>query len=160
MQRDIDLYFASCFTTQQKVTLALDQDGKTIQTIEEVLVRVKPFTMAGLAFALNMTSMTLRNYGNPNLTNYDERFFATIQRARLIIEEFVESQVTDGKNSNGAQFLLRCNFAYKDTQYQGTVGKDGELVDPTNPSSNDDRAKATRERLLQELHMNDQGVYE
>lgn len=67
---------------------------------------VKPFTMSGLAEALDMSRQTLLNYSN------DEKFFDTIERARRKIERFAEEKLFEKETCNGSKFSLSNNFGW------------------------------------------------
>ena len=65
---------------------------------------VHPPTMAGLANALDMSRVTLKNYSGK------KEFEEIISRAKRLVERYTEEQLIIGKNPNGAQFSLQNNF--------------------------------------------------
>lgn len=69
-----------------------------------------PLTMTGLAIALDTDRQTLVNYGNK------EEFFDTIKRIKLVVENFAESCLFDGKNTAGVIFNLKNNYGWVDKQ--------------------------------------------
>lgn len=87
MQKDIDEYFAEC-----------DENGK-------------PYTVSGLAYALDTSRRTLLNYEER------EDFFHTIKKAKDKIECFNE-ELLYNKNvsTTGVIFNLKNNYDWKDKQ--------------------------------------------
>ena len=87
MQSVIDKYFDEC-----------DRDER-------------PYTVSGLAYALNTNRQTLLNYEE------NEEFFDTIKRAKARIEIFNEELLYD-KNAPtaGVIFNLKNNYGWKDKQ--------------------------------------------
>ena len=85
MQKDIDKYFKEC-------------DKKE-----------KPYTISGLACALNMSRQSIINYEN------SEEFFDTIKKAKQKVEQQLEENALMGKgNSTFTIFNLKNNFEWKD----------------------------------------------
>lgn len=69
----------------------------------------KPYTMSGLAYALDMDRKSLLNYSK------DEKFFPTIKKAREKVEQQLEENALIGKaNSTFTIFNLKNNFNWKD----------------------------------------------
>ena len=93
MQIDIDAYFDSCWEE--------GENGKR---------QTKPYTMSGLANSLGMCRKTLLNYSNK------DEFLHTLKRAREKVHQYVEEYLFTGKNTTGAIFNLKNNFAWKDQQ--------------------------------------------
>lgn len=78
----------------------------------------RPYTMSGLANALECDRKTLLNYSKK------EEFFPTIKAAKLKVHQFVEEQLFYGK-ATGPIFNLKNNFDWKDrteTEHSGEVG--------------------------------------
>lgn len=69
---------------------------------------VRPFTMSGLAEALDMDRKTLLNYSNT------EQFFHTIERARRRVERFTEEKLFEKETCNGSKFSLSNNFGWSE----------------------------------------------
>ena len=85
MQKDISKYFEECDTNN------------------------KPYTISGLAYALDMTRQSIINYEK------DELFFDTIKKAKLKVEQQLEENALIGKgNSTFTIFNLKNNFEWKD----------------------------------------------
>jgi len=104
LQKKIDAYFAEC-------------DEKK-----------KPYTISGLALALDTTRRTLLDYQNePNLAAFSH----TITRAKARIETFVEESLFQPKITQGVAFNLKNNFGWIDKQEHEYSGKlEYELVMP------------------------------
>ena len=114
MQYKIDKYFESCFipARDERGNIQRDYDGKIIKR------QIRPFTITGLALALDMDRRSLVNYSK------DEEFFPTIKKARLKIENYLEESLISGGNSTGVIFNLKNNYGWKDKQeveHSGTV---------------------------------------
>ena len=79
----------------------------------------KPYTMSGLAYALDMDRRSLLNYSK------DEKFFPTIKKAREKVEQQLEENALMGKaNSTFTIFNLKNNYGWRDTV---EVKNDSEL---------------------------------
>ena len=79
----------------------------------------KPYTMSGLANALNMSRQSLINYSK------DDEFFDTIKKARADVEQQLEENALSGKaNSTFTIFNLKNNYGWRDTV---EVKNDNEL---------------------------------
>lgn len=84
MQRDIDAYFEICDKTD------------------------KPYTVCGLANALEMDRRSLLNYSK------DEEFFHTIKKAKQKVQQELEENLYRLGNNSGIIFNLKNNFGWKD----------------------------------------------
>lgn len=69
----------------------------------------KPYTISGLAYALNMTRQSILNYSK------DEEFFDTIKKAKLKIEQQLEENLYRLGNNSGIIFNLKNNYGWKDS---------------------------------------------
>lgn len=86
MQKIIDAYFSLCDKLE------------------------RPYTMSGLANALNMSRQSLINYSK------DEEFFDTIKKARAVVEQQLEENALMGKaNSTFTIFNLKNNYGWRDS---------------------------------------------
>ena len=73
----------------------------------------KPYTVSGLAYALDMDRRSLLNYSK------DEKFFPTIKRAKQKIEQQLEEKGLMGtSNATFTIFNLKNNFDWVDKQEQ------------------------------------------
>lgn len=79
LEKGIDAYFADC-----------DEKGK-------------PYTMTGLALALNIDAKTLTNYGQ------NDDYFPAIHRARQKCINYAENRLYDKDGVQGAKFTLTNN---------------------------------------------------
>ena len=72
----------------------------------------RPVTIAGLAYAINMTTRSLINYeSKPGF----EQFFPIIKRAKQLVElATVEGGMSGDTNTAMSIFLCKANFGYKD----------------------------------------------
>ena len=68
----------------------------------------KPYTMSGLAYALDMDRKSLLNYSK------DEKFFPTIKRAREKVETMLEECLYRVGNNSGIIFNLKNNYGWRD----------------------------------------------
>ena len=94
MKKDIEKYFKEC-----------DKKGK-------------PYTMSGLANALDMSRQSLINYSN------DDNFFDTIKKARFKVEQQLEENALIGtSNATFTIFNLKNNFGWVDKQEQEITSK-------------------------------------
>lgn len=84
LQKDIDKYFKDCEVTH------------------------KPYTIAGLAYALGVSRTTIYNY------SYKDEFFNTIKKARDRVMAYIEEQAII-KGNAGTIFIMK-NYGYTDKQ--------------------------------------------
>jgi len=71
----------------------------------------KPYTITGLALHLGFS-------GRQGLFEYKakKQFTDTIARARTKVESYAESRLFDRDGARGAEFTLRCNYKWRDTE--------------------------------------------
>ena len=105
LQSVINDYFRSCM---KPVLNARQQPVKDPISGDYIFEFVRPFTMSGLADALDMDRKTLLNYSN------DEKFFHTIERARRRVERFTEEKLFEKETCNGSKFSLSNNFGWSE----------------------------------------------
>ncbi len=101
LQDKIDEYFAYC--DNRMTNIYSKELGDNIQ-----INIPAPYTMSGLAYALDIDRRTLLNYSKK------DEFFPTIKKARAKVEEFAETQLYEGKSPAGVIFNLKNNFEWKD----------------------------------------------
>ena len=70
----------------------------------------RPYTITGLALALDTDRKTLINY------EAKEEYFNTIKKAKLKVENYAEEKLFKGGNSVGIIFNLKNNYGWKDQQ--------------------------------------------
>jgi len=80
-----------------------------------------PLTITGLAIALDFTSrQALINYEK---TKGYEKFFDTVKKAKLMVQNYAETFLFTGKTVAGAIFNLKCNYGWEDKQIIEHSGK-------------------------------------
>jgi hypothetical protein len=107
LEKLCDAYFDSCYEEQQRVT----GSGRN-KKVEMVKVQVEPFTICGLALALDLTRRGLLNYEDET-SETRKPFFPIIKRAKLKCQQYAEKH-TFGNNPTGAIFNLKCNYEWQD----------------------------------------------
>src|SRR6056297_856811 len=115
MEKDIEKYFQSCI-----------KQIKDPEAGEITYKQIRPFTITGLALALNMDRRTLLNYEK------DDKFFPTIKKAKLKCENFAEEQLFKSGTVSGVIFNLKNNYGWKDKQeidHKGDLEIDVTLED-------------------------------
>ena len=70
----------------------------------------EPYTITGLALALDLDRKTLYNYSK------DDKFFPTIKKAKLKVENYLEKHLIIDNSTTGIIFNLKNNFDWKDKQ--------------------------------------------
>ena len=105
LQEVINEYFRSCMKPVLNVRQEPVKDPISGDYIFEL---VRPFTMSGLAEALDMDRKTLLNYSN------NEQFFHTIECARRRVERFTEEKLFEKETCNGSKFSLSNNFGWSE----------------------------------------------
>jgi len=99
LQQEIDAYFKEC----ENNTVNYTKDGTPI---------TEPYTIEGLALALDCCIDTLRNYEKKK--GYEE-YFATIKKAKLKVQrQKVINGLTGKSNPTITIFDLKNNHGYKD----------------------------------------------
>lgn len=93
MQKKIDKYFAEC-----------DKERD-------------PYTVTGLAMALDIDRRTLLNYSEK------DEFFPTIKKAKLRVENYLEKRLIKDSSTTGIIFNLKNNYDWKDKQEIEHSGK-------------------------------------
>jgi hypothetical protein len=118
LQEKIDAYFDSCWI--DKVTEVTDKDGKC--TMSTVRYQNRPYTVAGLALALDLCRDTLAEYVKAG------QFSDVVKKAKIKIEMNVEELLLEGKNAAGPIFWLKNHAAYRDKQEMEHSGPGGGPV--------------------------------
>jgi len=117
IQEKIQTYFDSCWV--DKVTETTAKDGTV--TMTTIRYQDRPYTVSGLALALDMTTEGLREYGNKG------EFSAIIKKAKLQITMCWEERL-DGKNAAGPIFWLKNHAGYTDKQEVEHSGPGGAAI--------------------------------
>ena len=105
LQGVINDYFRSCM---KPVLNARQQPVKDPISGDYIFEMVRPFTMSGLAEALDMDRKTLLNYSK------EAEYFHTIERARRKVERFTEEKLFEKETCNGSKFSLSNNFGWSE----------------------------------------------
>lgn len=104
------------FKTVQDLEDQIKQYFKNCDSIEE------PYTITGLAVALDTSRETLCNYEER------EEYFDTIKRAKDKCEKYLEINALKGKlNPAFSIFNLKNNYGWKDKNESEVYGKNGPL---------------------------------
>ncbi len=82
----------------------------------------EPYTITGLALALDTTRKTLCEY------QHDDEFSNTIKKAKARVENYAEKRLFTGQPT-GPIFALK-NFGWADQQQHELTGKDGKDLIP------------------------------
>jgi hypothetical protein len=138
LQAKIDQYFKSCW--RQKIDMwgnpifAKDKDGK--KTDEPVMVQFIPYTITGLAVALDTYRDVLLDYESgkyddpEKADDLNDQFSNTIKRAKERCHGYAEESLFIGKNPTGAIFNLKNNYGWQDKTVVETDPKDsGGIMD-------------------------------
>ena len=124
MQRLIDLYFIACRNNANPDPELLDGLSEKDLQVTNWIDDVCP-TVSGLAYTLDMTTETLRTYGE------DDRFSATVKRAKQRVEKFLEQRLQGG-TAAGTIFNLKNNFGWKDKTESELSGPGGGSIKTDN----------------------------
>jgi hypothetical protein len=123
LQKKIDEYFKSCWTTKLDMfgnpIYVKNKEGK--KTDELVIVQIKPYTITGLAVALDTTRETLLDYEEK------AKYSDTIKRAKQKCHNYAEDALFIGKNPTGAIFNLKNNYGWKDMK-ETDITSGGEKI--------------------------------
>lgn len=122
LQKDIDAYFKRC-DDNTKVELIM---GK-FREIPHPL----PYSIEGLAVALDVDRMTLKNYEKRK--GY-EPFFAVIKKARdKVLANMVERASNYDSHASFTQFLMKNNYGFVDRQEIENTGDTIVIQRPQKP---------------------------
>lgn len=96
----IDKYFEGCFKPvyNSEGEIIHDENGEIVKK------QVRPFTISGLADALDLSRQSLLNYQKTDI------FFDTITRAKRKCEVYAEERLFDKEGVVGAKFNLINNY--------------------------------------------------
>ena len=105
MQKKIDEYFESCY----RAIMVFNKDKSQYEVVKDnngniVKEQYKPFTITGLANALDLSRRDLLSY------NEKDEFRNTVTRAKSIVEQYAEERLFDRDGNRGAIFSLSNNF--------------------------------------------------
>ena len=125
LQKKIIDYFDSCWTQK------LDMFGNKIFAKEKgskekqpVMIQFRPYTITGLAVALDTYRDVLIDYETKYSKLYDPAFSNTIKRAKEMCHQYAEESLFVGKNPTGAIFNLKNNYSWEEknkTEHSGSL---------------------------------------
>lgn len=92
MQEKIDKYFKECDNSN------------------------RPYTITGLALALDLDRKSIINYSE------QDEFFHTIKKAKLQVENYLEERLINDTSTTGIIFNLKNNYGWKDKQENINIG--------------------------------------
>jgi hypothetical protein len=132
LEKQIEEYFDSCFIPQTR-TVKIKSGDETEHVEEYVLdkdgntkyIQVQPFTITGLAIALDTTRETLLDY---ETKPENAEFSDTIKKAKQIVQNYAESFLFNGKNATGAIFNLKNNYGWVDRRETDLTSKDKQIM--------------------------------
>jgi len=124
------------FKTVQELQEKIDDYFESCKNIKGDLIR--PYTITGLALALDTSRKVLLDY-----ENRDDEYSYTIKKAKLRIENFAEESLFTSKQTAGVIFNLKNNYGWQDKQ---EVGLNGGLNN-TNQDLTSMTAEERRERI-------------
>lgn len=105
----IQTYFDQCdpHIVKHMEASGFNERGQTMWATREIMTEQRPYTMTGLALAINLTRQSLLNYQDRS-----DEFFDSIEGARQRCQEYAERQLFS-PYANGAKFSLINNFKGK-----------------------------------------------
>lgn len=149
LQEKIDAYFAECdphVIESEAWEVARDRDGKKKKDEHgydklELITRKRmteqiPYTVTGLALALDTSRETLINYEEK------EEFFDTIKRAKEKIQNYLELNL-NSPSPTGTIFNLKNNYGWKDKTETDITSGGEKLKGATIEFGNPDQAEDT-----------------
>jgi len=114
MQDKINSYFDFCDNRTREI---MDKKGNTV-----TITVPAPYTMSGLANALDTTRETISCYKEK------DEFTDTIMRARAKVQEDIEIRLMETRNEKGAIFNLINNFGWKQKQETDITSKGDQIL--------------------------------
>jgi len=146
LQEKIDAYFAACDPHTEDVTewvnardtsgqLKKDENGLNylVEVSHKIMTEQIPYTVTGLALALDTSRETL--------INYEDRveYFDTIKVAKERIQNYLELNL-NSPSPTGTIFNLKNNYGWKDKTESEITNPDGSL-NPMNALTADELRK-------------------
>jgi hypothetical protein len=101
------------FDDPVKLEMAIDS------YFEDQIAQGRPFTLTGLALALDVDRRTLYNYSQK------DKFFPAISRGRQMCEQYAAEHLFTGRNTRGAEFTLNVNHGWTP---ESKVNQSGEVA--------------------------------
>lgn len=150
MQEKIDAYFADC--DPHVVEKQIVKNNEVI--IERAMSQQKPYTITGLALALDTDRETLIRYG------LKEEFGDAIKKAKMKCQNYAENYLFSGKNPIGPIFNLKNNYGWKDEIENNVNGSIGFNVTVTNYGANNSLQLPTQKLPTTFIEGDGRGVQE
>jgi hypothetical protein len=124
LQSKIDAFFDSCYEVDEET-------GKKVQ--------VEPFTITGLALALDTSREVLMDIQNRVSEGYTKEHSDCLLRAKLKCHNYAEKQLFTAKSPQGSIFALK-QYGWKDVQIVENTGPNGGplLIQAVNAYSDED----------------------
>ncbi len=151
LEERIQAYFESCFEEEWVDELYRDENGNKEmigKNYKRVPVKKKvqkePFTITGLAIALDTDRRTLLNYERR------KKFFPTIKKAKTIIENYTEKRLYEN-NVAGVIFNLKNNYDWKEKQ---EIEHSGSIIQKI------DAEREKRKKLIEQWRNEDNNIGE
>jgi len=132
LKTKIDAFFDSCYEVDAET-------GKKVQ--------VEPFTITGLALALDTSREVLMNIQDGTSEGYTKEHRDAIVRAKLKCHNYAEKQMFTAKSANGAIFALK-NYGWKDKTETEITGANGGPIQLTNVTALSDADLLQMEQIL------------
>lgn len=126
VQTLIDAYFIEC----DPHVIEIQEVKNNEVFLKKIMSEQKPYTITGLALALDTSRETLINYEER------EEFFDAIKKAKMKCQNFAENYLFSGKNPIGPIFNLKNNYGWKDEIENNVNGNIGFNVTVTNYGDN------------------------
>ena len=122
-------YFASCWDYKRDMfgNRVIDKDllKEDPESKGYVMHQIRPYTVGGLAVALNCSRDTLCEYGKGEGDRAE--FSDTIKAAKDKIEQYAEESLYIGKNQAGAIFVMKNCYGWNDKTEIDWTGKIVEM---------------------------------
>lgn len=99
------------YKTKEEIQEKIDEYFKRCDDEHE------PYTVTGLALALDIDRRTLLNYSDK------DEFFPTIKKAKLRVENYLEKRLIKDSSTTGIIFNLKNNYDWRDKQEIEHSGK-------------------------------------
>jgi hypothetical protein len=136
LQTAVDKYFASCFEEIWHKNVDTNVWEPVLDRKGNITMRqIRPFTITGLALALNTTRETLLDYEDK------PAYSDTIKKAKEIIHNYTEEQLMTRDKPTGVIFNLKNNYGWRDRTETELTGKDGGAIEinTNDPKAIEDR---------------------
>lgn len=135
VKKALDKYFTECdphIKEVQIVDYKADKSGK-VRTIK-TKTRQRPYTLSGIASALNLTTKEFKDLANP-YTKKETKIRVNAPIRKLLIEalqrveEYAENNLYTSGKSQGSQFVLKNIGEWKDRFEHDTPGLSSAVVE-------------------------------